>query len=105
MRAHRPRRRLLREAQALSQRGLLHRPHLSIDGFPDSHVPGLVRHSANVRMDRAVGRVAIGPRAENCAATPDLPRALHAPLRSDRSARLVMKTVSSLNTASRVVLD
>src|SRR5215472_12465416 len=34
MRAHRPRGRLLRHAQALSQRGLLHRSHLSADGSP-----------------------------------------------------------------------
>ena len=56
MRAHRPGRRVFRQAQALSQRGFLHRPDLSIDGFPGDNVPGAFCDSANFRMDRAMGR-------------------------------------------------
>src|SRR2546422_11624203 len=88
MRANRSRGRILRQAQALSQRGFLHRPDLSIDGFPDDHVSRPVRDSAHFGVDRAVGRNAPGSRAEDCAATPDLPWTRHAPLRSYRSARL-----------------
>src|SRR5260370_27963421 len=88
MRAYRPGRRLLCEAQALSQRGFLHRADLSIDGFPDDHVSRAVRDSAHFGVDRAMGRDAPRPGAENRAAAPDLPRIRHAPLRSDRSAQL-----------------
>src|SRR5438876_4686015 len=49
-RSHRSRRRILREAQALSKRGLLHRPHLSIDGFPDDHVSRALRDSPHFRL-------------------------------------------------------
>src|SRR5438876_8402590 len=96
-RSHRSRRRILREAQALSKRGLLHRPHLSIDGFPDDHVSRALRDSPHFRLDRAVGRDAPRSRAENCAPAPDLSRAQHSSLRSDRSAQLG-NTVSTLNT-------
>src|SRR5229473_5155501 len=104
MRTYRPRRRILRQAQALSQRGFLHRPDLSIDGFPDDHVSRFVRDSAHFRLDRAVGRDAPRSRAENCAATPDLPWPRHAPLRPHRSAR-VGNTVSNLRTACGDALD
>ena len=43
----RARRRLLREAQALSERRFLLRPDLSGDGLPGRHVPGPVRHPAH----------------------------------------------------------
>src|SRR6202035_6122628 len=99
VRAHRTRRRILRQAQALSQRGFLHRADISIDGFPDDHVSRSVRDSAHFRLDRAVGRDAPGPRAENCAPAADLSRARHASLRSDRSTELI-KTVATLNTLS-----
>src|SRR5712692_11933864 len=67
MRAHRARRRLLRSPQALSQRGLLYRPDLSVDGFSGDDVPGAVRHPAHLRVDRPVGRDAARRRAEDCA--------------------------------------
>src|SRR5258707_256686 len=104
MRTDRPGRRILRQAQALSQRGFLHRPDLSIDGFPDDHVSRFVRDSAHFRLDRAVGRDAPRSRAENCAATPDLPWTRYSPLRSDRRAQLG-NMVSILHTASGDVLD
>src|SRR5713226_9838371 len=104
MRTDRPRRRILRQAQALSQRGFLHRADLSIDGFPDDHVSRAVRDSADFGVDRAMGRDAPRPRAENRAAAPDLPRTRHAPLRSDRSARLE-NAVSTSYTACQDVLE
>src|SRR5260370_8337768 len=99
MRTDRPRRRILRQAQALSQRGFLHRPDLSIDGFPHDHVSRAVRDPAHFRLDRTVGRNAPRSRAENCTAPPDLPWPRHAPLCPYRSARLG-NTVSSFHTAS-----
>src|SRR5260370_8270647 len=104
MRTDRPRRRILRQAQALSQRGFLHRPDLSIDGFPDDHVSRTVRDSANFGLDRAVGRDAPRSRAENCAATPDLSWPRHPPFRSYRPTHL-QKTVSTLHSASSNALD
>ena len=74
VRTHRPRRRILRQAQALSQRGLLYRPDLPVDGLPGNDVPGTVRDPAHHRMDRAVGRNAARSGAENLAATPGLSR-------------------------------
>ena len=47
---------------------------LSIHGLPGDHVPGAVRDSAHQRLDRAVGRDAAGPRAEDCPAAADLRR-------------------------------
>src|SRR5712692_5393842 len=73
MRTHRPGRRLLRQAQTVSQRGLLQRADLPVDGFSDDHVPGTVRHSAHVRLDRAMGRDAARPGTENRAAAAGVP--------------------------------
>ena len=58
--------------QALSERGLLHRADLPVDGIPDDDVPGAVRDSADVWMDCAVGRDAAGSGAEDCTAAADL---------------------------------
>ena len=61
--------------QALSERRLLLRPDLPGDGLPGRDVPGAVRDPAHRRLDRAVGRDAARPRAEDRAAAPDLHRA------------------------------
>ena len=47
--------RLLRQAQALSERRFLLGHHLPGDGLPDDDVPGAVRHSAHVGLAGAVG--------------------------------------------------
>src|SRR2546430_9718994 len=106
VRAHRSRRRILREAQALTKRGLLHWAHLPIDGFPDDHVSRPLRDSAHFRLDRAVGRDAPRPRAENCAPTADLSGARYASLRSDRSAELrnTLRDVLDNPMPSRIVI-
>src|SRR5206468_6876922 len=67
-------------------------------------VPRAVRDPAYFRVDSAVGRDASRPRAENCAAPPDLPRTRHPPLPSDRSAQLG-KAISTSYTAFREILD
>ena len=46
--------RVLRQAQALSERRLLLGPHLPGDGLPGRHVPGAVRDPAHVGLARAV---------------------------------------------------
>src|SRR5271157_2069988 len=88
MRTHRPRRRLLRQAQALSQRGLLYRAHLPVHGLSPDDVPGALRHSAHVRVARAVGRDAAGPRTEDRAAPADLSWPRYASIRAHRSTLL-----------------
>src|SRR6202011_3803666 len=88
MRAHRPGRRLLCEAQALPQRGFLYGADLPVDGLPLDHVPGPVRHSTNVGLDRAVGRNAAGSGAKNCPSAANLPGPRHAPLRAHRPTQL-----------------
>ena len=50
-------------------------PDLPGDGLPGRDVPGAVRHPAHGRLDRAVGRDAARPRAEDRAAAADLHRA------------------------------
>ena len=72
MRAHRPGRRILRQAQALSQRRLLHWPDLSVHGLPGDDVPGPFRDSSHFRMDRAMGRNAARSRAENFPSPPGI---------------------------------
>ena len=71
-RADCPRRRLLRDAKALSQRRLLLRPDLPGDGVPGGHVPGAVRHPTNGRLDGAVGGDAHRPGAEDRTPPADL---------------------------------
>ena len=51
----RARRRVLRQAQALSERRFLFRDHLSGDAIPGRHVPGVVCDSAHVRLAGAMG--------------------------------------------------
>src|ERR1700758_2431700 len=92
MRADRPRRRIFRKAQAVSQRGLLYRLDLSIDGLPHDHVPGAFRDSADVRVGGAVGRDAAGFGAEDCAAAASLPGLRHTALPAYRSAGIVPAT-------------
>jgi len=74
VRAHRARRRVLHQAQALSQRGLLHGLDLPIDGFSNDHVPRAVCHPANIRVDCAMGRDASRPGTENRAPASNLSR-------------------------------
>ena len=52
---HRPRGRLFRQPQAVPQRRLLLRPHLSGDGFSGRDVPRPLRHSPDRWLDCAVG--------------------------------------------------
>src|SRR5580693_7041509 len=72
MRADRAGRRILREAEALSECGLLYRVDLSIHGFSDYDVSGTVCDPADVGLDCAVGRNAVGPGAEDFAAAAGL---------------------------------
>src|ERR1700676_989614 len=90
MRTHRPRRRLLCFPQALSQCGLLHRPYLSIHGFPGYDVPGAVRDSAHERLDRPVGGDAARSGAENCASPPGVSRIRPACLSLYRTTKLIL---------------
>ena len=71
-RAHRAAGRLLRLAQALSERRLLLRAHLPGDGLPHRHVPGALRDPAHVRLAGAVGRDAARSRHEDRAAAAGL---------------------------------
>ena len=82
-RAHRAPGRLLRQPQALSERRLLLRPDLPGDGLSGRDVPGPLRHSANRRLDRAVGGNAARPGAEDRPAAADL----HGPRRSATTSR------------------
>ena len=68
--------------QAVPERGFLYRADLPVDGIPDDHVPGAVRDSAHVGMAGAVGRVAAGPGAKDCAAAANLSGPRYAVVRS-----------------------
>ncbi len=81
-RAHRAGGRVLRLAQALSERGLLFRTDLSGDGLPRGHVPGALRDPAHRRLDRAVGRDAHRSRPEDRPPAADLHRIRSEELRS-----------------------
>ena len=76
--ADRAARRVLRPAQALSERRLLLGDHLPGDEVPGGHVPSAVRHPAHRGLAGAVGGDAHGSGAEDRAASPDLHRALGA---------------------------
>ena len=67
-------RRLLRLAQALPERRLLHRGHLQGDGLPDPHVHGAVRPRPAARLDRPVARDDRGPGHQDRPAPPGLRR-------------------------------
>ena len=71
-RAHRAQRRLLRVAQALPERRLLHGPDLPRDEVPDGLLHRAVRRGAHVRLARAVGRDAARQGAEDRAPAADL---------------------------------
>src|SRR5215467_7533850 len=88
MRTHRSRGRILRQAQALSQRGFLYGTDLSIDGLSHDHVSGSVRDSAHFRLDRAMAGNAARSRTKNRATAPGLSGSRYARLRSHRKARL-----------------
>ena len=68
-------RRLLRVAQALPERRLLHGPDLSLDGVPDGLLHGAVRDRAHGRLAGAVGGDAARQGAEDRASAADLHRA------------------------------
>ena len=89
VRAHRAGGRLLRHAQAVSQRGFLYRADLPVDGLPGDHVPGAVRHSAHQRLDRAVGGDAARSRAENRASAAGVSGRRNAPVRPDGAALVI----------------
>ena len=76
--------RLLRLAQALPERRLLHRPDLPGDGLPDADVHGAVRPRPAARLDRPVARDDRRPDAPRSAApassTPAPPSGAFVPL-------------------------
>src|SRR6185295_19128721 len=78
--------RLLRQAQALPERGLLLGPDLRGARDARRDVPRPVRDPAHERVDRAVARDDRGPGAEDRAPAPDLHGRPHARLRADRPA-------------------
>ena len=84
--AHRAAGRLLRQAEALSERRLLLGPHLRGDGLPHGLLHGPVRDSAHRRLARPVAGARRGPGAEDRAAAPDLHGPGAARLQADRSA-------------------
>ena len=92
-RADRAAGRLLHHPQAVPERRLLLRPDLPGDGLPGRDVPGPLRHPAHRRLDRAVGRDAARPRAEDRAAAADLRRAPAARLRPAGKARMIRALV------------
>ncbi len=86
-RADRPAGRLLRDAQAVSERGLLFGADLSGHGLPARDVPGALCDSAHGRVDRTVGGNAPGPGAENRASAADLHRRESADVRAHGAAQ------------------
>src|SRR5208282_5147151 len=76
------------EAEALPERGLLYGPDIPVDGIPGNDVPRAVRDPADVGMDRAVGRDAARPRAEDRAAAAGLSGRDQAELYTHRKARI-----------------
>ena len=82
-RAHR---RLLRRAQAVSERRLLHRRHLPRDGLPHPDVHRAVLGGPAARLDRALARDARGRQRQDRPSAPDLHRLHRARLRRDRQA-------------------
>ncbi|SCE22423.1 citrate synthase [Streptomyces sp. SolWspMP-sol7th] len=68
----RARRRLLRRAEALPQRGLLHRSDLPGDGLPHGDVHGPLRARPPPRLDRPVDRDDQGARLPHRPSPPDL---------------------------------
>jgi citrate synthase len=83
-RAHRASGRLLHQAQALFQCGLLLGAHLPGDRHADRDVHGALRHPAHRGLDRAMGRDARRPRTEDRAAPAGLHRRRRETLRPDR---------------------
>ena len=73
-RGGRARRRLLRLAQALPERRLLHRRHLQGDGLPDPDVHRAVRPRPAARLDRPVAGDDRGPGDQDRPAAPGLHR-------------------------------
>ena len=67
-------RRLLRRAQALPERRLLHRPDLQGDGLPDQDVHRAVRPRPAARLDRPVARDDRGPGDQDRPPAPGLHR-------------------------------
>ena len=96
-RADRPRGRVLRQAEALPERGLLLGPHLPGHGLPRGHVPGALRDPAHVRLARPVGRDARGQGAEDRPPAPDLPGPPEAGLRASRSPLALPRSLFSIN--------
>ena len=86
--ADRPRGRVLRRAQALSERRLLQRHHLPRHGHPDRDVHRHVRHRAPAGLDRPVEGDGRGSEDAHQPAAPDLRRRAGAPVRAARAAHV-----------------
>ena len=81
--------RVFREPQAVSERRFLFGPDLSGDGIPGRDVSGPVCHSANGRLDCAMGRNVARPGTEDRAAQADLRRPQPARLCSARETHVI----------------
>src|ERR1700733_13665699 len=88
MRTNRARGRIFREAKALSKRRFLHRSDLPGDGIPCNDVPGIVRYSADIGLERSVAGDAARCRTKKFAATPGVSRVRSAQLRAARAPQL-----------------
>ena len=95
-RGDRARGRLLRRAQALPERRLLHGPHLQGPGLPDEHVHRAVRRGPSARLDRAVARGREGCGDEDRPPAPDLHRCTAASTPRQRTAEAEASSSLSL---------
>jgi citrate synthase len=84
----RARGRLLHRAQALSERRLLFRHHLSGHGLSAADVHGAVRHRPRGRLDRPVGGDAARSGKPHRSAAPAVRRTDHPQLRPDQEAEV-----------------
>ncbi len=91
-RAHRAAGRVLREPEALPERGFLLRVDLPGDGLPDRDVPRALRDPAHGRLDGAVVGNARGSRAEDRPPAPDLHRPHRAGLREQGTTSFLITT-------------
>src|SRR5213076_2884282 len=85
---HRAAGRLLREPEALPERGFLFGDHLRGDEISDGHVSGAVRHRTDAGMAGPVAGDAARQRAAHCPAAAGVHRRGQARLPTDRKKKL-----------------